>query len=70
MNHYHCLRNDLARHPASDFDAFRADAAEAVNVGLAIDDDVPGADTAGNFARVVDRRGVVAMQIASESALN
>ena len=69
MNHYHCLRNDLARHPASDFDAFRADTAEAVNICLAINDDVPGADTAWNFARIVDRRSV-AMQIAPQPAFD
>ena len=44
------LRNDLARHLAFDFDAFRADSAEAVNVGFAFNDDVSSADTAGNFA--------------------
>jgi len=63
------LRNDLARHPASDFDAFPADTAEAMNIRLAINDDVPGADTAWNFARVVDRRSV-AMQIAPQPAFD
>jgi hypothetical protein len=44
------LRRDLAGHPASDFNAFCADSAEAVNVGFTIDDDLSSADASGNFA--------------------
>ena len=40
-----------------------------MNIGFALDDDVPCADTARNFACKVDRRGVLAMQIAAQSAL-
>ena len=64
------LRRDLTRHLASDFDAFCADSAEAVNIGFAIDNDVPSADAPRNFASVVNRRGFVAMQIPAQPAFN
>ncbi len=64
----HGLRNDFARHSPLDFDAFRANPSEAVNISFALDDDMPCADAARNFARKVDRRGVVAVQIAAQSA--
>ena len=41
-----------------------------MNIGFALDDDAPRADPSWNFPCEVDRRGIVAMQIASESALN
>jgi hypothetical protein len=64
------LRRDLARHLASDFDAFCADSAEAVNIGFAIDNHVPSADAPWNFACVVNRRGFGAMQIPAQPAFN
>ena len=70
MNRHHCLRNDLARHPASDFDAFRVDCAEAVNIGFAIDDNVSSGNATGNFACVVNRCDVVAMQIPAQPAFD
>lgn len=66
MNGHHCLRNDLSRHLAFDFDASRTNSAEAVNVGFALDDDMSCADAAGHFARVIDGRSVVAMQISAQ----
>jgi hypothetical protein len=44
------LSNDLSRHPAFDLDVFRTNCAEAMNVRLAIHDDVSRADATGNFA--------------------
>src|SRR5207249_1340237 len=44
----------------------RTNSAEAVNVRLAFNDDVLRADTAGNFARVIDGRSVVALQISAQ----
>ena len=41
-----------------------------MNIGFALDDDAARADPSRNFPCEVDRRGIVAMQIASESALN
>jgi hypothetical protein len=61
-----CLRYDLSRHFAFDFDTSRTNCAEAVNVRLAFNDDVLRADTAGNFAREIDGRSVVAMQISAQ----
>jgi len=66
----HGLGNDLSRHPSLDFDAFRPEPSEAMNIGFALDDDAARADPSRNFPCEVDRRGIVAMQIASESALN
>jgi len=41
-----------------------------MNIGFPLDDDTPRADPPRNFPCEVDRRRIVAMQIASESALN
>ena len=41
-----------------------------MNIGFALDDDAPRADSSRNFPCEVDRSSVIAMQIASESALN
>ena len=67
LDHDH-LSGDLPRHPAFDLDAFSLHSAKAVNVGLAIDNDVARADLAWNFSRVIDRRGIIAMQIAAQPA--
>ena len=66
----HGLGNDVSRHPSLDFDGFRPEPSEAMNIGFALDDDAARADPSRNFPCEVDRRGIVAMQIASESALN
>ena len=66
----HDLGNDLSGHSSFDFDAFRANPPKAMNIRFALDDDVPGANAARNFASEVDRRGVVAMQVATQSAFD
>src|SRR6266516_3945118 len=70
MNGHHCFGNDLSRHPPFDFNAARTNSAEAMNVGLAVNDDVSRADTAGNIPAVVDRCSVVAMQISAQPAFD
>jgi len=49
---------------------FGADSSETVNIGLPIDYDTSRADTAGDLACEVDRRGVVAMQVTAQPALD
>ena len=66
----HGLGNDLSRHPSLDLDAFRLKPSKAMNIGFALNYDAPRADPPRNFPCEVDRRRIVAMQIASESALN
>src|ERR1043166_7072748 len=65
----HGLSDNLSRHPAFDFDLFRADRTKTVNVRFAINDDMTAADAAGDFPRVVNCRRV-AMQIAAQPAFN
>ena len=45
----HRLSDDLSRHPAFDFNVLRAHRPKTVNVSLAINDYLPGADAAGDF---------------------
>jgi len=66
----HGLGNDLSGHSSLDFDASRLKPSKAMNIGLALYDDMPRADPPRNFPCEVDRRGIVAMQIAPKSALN
>jgi hypothetical protein len=46
----HGLSDNLSRHPAFDFDVLRADRSETVYVSFTLNDYVPGADAAGDFA--------------------
>jgi hypothetical protein len=64
------LGNDLSRHSSFDFDGFRLEPTEAMNLSFALDNDMACADSPRNFACKVNRRGVIAMQIAAEPALN
>ena len=41
-----------------------------MNIRFALDDDVPSANAASNFASEVDRRGVIAMQVATQPAFD
>src|SRR5436190_17657342 len=66
----HGLGNDLSRHPSLDFDAFRSESSKAMNIGFTLDDDAPRANPPRNFPCEVDRRGIVARDITSESAAN
>jgi hypothetical protein len=63
------LSDNLARHPAFDFDVIRAHPPEAVNVSFAINDYEARADAARDFPCVVNRRGI-AMQISAQPAFN
>ena len=68
MNGDHCLSNDLTRHLPLDFDASRPDLASALNIGFTFDNYVSSAKPAGNSPGKINRRRVVAMQIAAQSA--
>jgi hypothetical protein len=68
MNGDHCLSNDLTRHLPLDFDAPRPDLARALNIGFTFDNYVSSAKPAGNSPGKINRRGVVTMQIAAQSA--
>jgi hypothetical protein len=63
------LSDDLSRHLPFDFDVLRTHPPKAVNVSFAINNDVPRADAAWQFPRVINCRRL-AVQIAPQPAFN
>src|ERR1043165_1862665 len=63
------LSYNFSRHPAFDFDLFRADRPETVNVSFTIHDNEPGTDSAGHFPGIVNCCRI-ALQIAAQPAFN
>ena len=69
MDHYG-LGDDFPGHPAFDFDIFRSDRPETVNLSFAIHHYVSTAYAARNFARIIDSRRIIAMKIAAQPAFD
>ena len=64
------FRDDLARHPAANFDRLDLDPSEKMDVRFAVDDHILGDEAPGNLADVIDRRGADAVHVTAHLSFN